>query len=203
MVITIVVLVILSTVGISQGINVIRETKVNEFVGKLQIIQYKVNNLYEKGEDAYNNLGIEINSSTENYSQIITALNEVHGTSDTTGYKYFSKENLNTIGIEDVDIPVIINFSTRDVIGIEGVKKRGTFYYRLQELKEGYNVEYTEPEIVSPEFSITKKINGLNGTISIVNLKYKGAAKKGKIYYGEVTNANTNPLTVKYCQETG
>ena len=52
LVITIVVLVILSTVGISQGINVIRETKVNEFVGKLQIIQYKVNNLYEKGEDA-------------------------------------------------------------------------------------------------------------------------------------------------------
>ena len=150
--------------------------RINAFATQLQIVQYRVNYFYAKGAVSYQNFGIEIGTSNEHYNQMVTAMQSVYNLSEEQAktklqnYKYFPKEELEKIGAEDVEIPIIINFTTRDVIGITGVKKNNVICYRLEELGESYNVEYIEPENTMPAFSLRKTIQGLNGTIYIDNI---------------------------------
>ncbi len=181
--------------------------RINAFATQLQIVQYRVNYFYAKGAVSYQNFGIEIGTSNEYYNQMVTAMQSVYNLSEEQAktklqnYKYFPKEELEKIGAEDVEIPIIINFTTRDVIGITGVKKNNVICYRLEELGESYNVEYIEPESTMPAFSLRKTIQGLNGTIYIDNITYNGDIKRGNIYYGRVTNIQSDPVEVEYWQE--
>ena len=172
--------------------------RVNAFATQLQIVQYRVNYYYAKGEDAYKDFGTNITP------EIQTKIENGVGLNSLEGYKYYDKDGLKALGVEDVDIPIIINFSTRDVIGINGVKKNGNMCYRLEELGESYNVEYVGPtNDAAPTFVVGKTINGLNATINISNITYNGTVNRGTVYFGEVTNENTDPITVNYWQEIG
>lgn len=194
--------------GISQGLKAIENAKINQFATKLQIVQYRVNYYYAKGQDSYKDFGTNIEDLADALkTKIQNAINSVEeftgSTLEIADYKYYDEEKLKELGIEEISIPIIINFKTRNVIGINGVKKNGVMCYSLEELGESYNIKYEGPTDNSePTFSLEKKINGLNATINISNITYNGAMKKGTIYFGQVTNGTTDPVTVNYWQET-
>lgn len=201
LIVTIVVLIILASVATIVGLGTLEETRVVAFVGEMRIIQSRVDYIYEKikiGEgDSYLNVGTPVTSDLANFTQIQKVIDAVNANCETTGepkktatdFQYFTVEQLKEIGIEDVEQDVLIQFATRDVISITGVKKDNVMYYRLIDLGESTYIEY-QVSTQKPTFTTKTKINELNATIVIENIIYGANINKGNIYYAKKDENN-------------
>ena len=201
LIVTIVVLIILASVATVVGLGTLEETRVVAFVGEMRIIQSRVDYIYEKikiGEgDSYLNVGTPVTSDLANFTQIQAVIDAVNANCETTGepkktatdFQYFTAEQLKEIGIEDVEQDVLIQFATRDVISITGVKKDNVMYYRLIDLGESTYIEY-QVSTQKPTFTTKTKTNGLNATIVIENIIYGANINKGNIYYAKKDENN-------------
>ena len=201
LIVTIVVLIILASVATIVGLGTLEETRVVAFVGEMRIIQSRVDYIYEKikiGEgDSYLNVGTPVTSDLANFTQIQAVIDAVNVNCETTGepkktatdFQYFTVEQLKEIGIEDVEQDVLIQFATRDVISITGVKKDNVMYYRLIDLGESTYVEY-QVSTEKPTFTTITKTTGLRATISIENIVYGANINKGNIYYAKKDENN-------------
>ena len=201
LIVTIVVLIILASVATIVGLGTLEETRVVAFVGEMRIIQSRVDYIYEKikiGEgDSYLNVGTPVTSDLANFTQIQAVIDAVNANCETTGepkktatdFQYFTAEQLKEIGIEDVEQDVLIQFATRDVISITGVKKDNVMYYRLIDLGESTYIEY-QVSTQKPTFTTKTKTNGLNATIVIENIIYGANINKGNIYYAKKDENN-------------
>ena len=106
LVITIIILLILSTIIIYSGQNVIKSSKFDIFSTELKAMQTNVNELYEKyksgetvnglkEEEILTSLGKDIESSSEVSAQAIKVFTEgASGITDKTGYRYFDEQTL-------------------------------------------------------------------------------------------------------------
>ena len=201
LIVTIVVLIILASVATIVGLGTLEETRVVAFVGEMRIIQSRVDYIYEKikiGEgDSYLNVGTPVTSNLANFTQIQAVIDAVNANCETTGepkktatdFQYFTAEQLKEIGIEDVEQDVLIQFATRDVISITGVKKDNVMYYRLIDLGESTYIEY-QVSTQKPTFTTKIKTNELNATIVIENIIYGANINKGNIYYAKKDENN-------------
>lgn len=201
LIVTIVVLIILASVATIVGLGTLEETRVVAFVGEMRIIQSRVDYIYEKikiGEgDSYLNVGTPVTSDLANFTQIQAVIDAVNANCETTGepkktatdFQYFTAEQLKEIGIEDVEQDVLIQFATRDVISITGVKKDNVMYYRLIDLGESTYIEY-QVSTQKPTFTTKIKTNELNATIVIENIVYGANINKGNIYYAKKDENN-------------
>ena len=201
LIVTIVVLIILASVATIVGLGTLEETRVVAFVGEMRIIQSRVDYIYEKikiGEgDSYLNVGTPVTSDLANFTQIQKVIDAVNANCETTGepkktatdFQYFTAEQLKEIGIEDVEQDVLIQFATRDVISITGVKKDNVMYYRLIDLGESTYIEY-QVSTQKPTFTTKTKTNELNATIVIENIIYGANINKGNIYYAKKDENN-------------
>lgn len=201
LIVTIVVLIILASVATIVGLGTLEETRVVAFVGEMRIIQSRVDYIYEKikiGEgDSYLNVGTPVTSDLANFTQIQKVIDAVNANCETTGepkktatdFQYFTAEQLKEIGIEDVEQDVLIQFATRDVISITGVKKDNVMYYRLIDLGESTYIEY-QVSTQKPTFTTKTKTNELNVTIVIENIIYGANINKGNIYYAKKDENN-------------
>ncbi len=201
LIVTIVVLIILASVATIVGLGTLEETRVVAFVGEMRIIQSRVDYIYEKikiGEgDSYLNVGTPVTSNLANFTQIQAVIDAVNANCETTGepkktatdFQYFTAEQLKEIGIEDVEQDVLIQFATRDVISITGVKKDNVMYYRLIDLGESTYIEY-QVSTQKPTFTTKIKTNELNATIVIENIVYGANINKGNIYYAKKDENN-------------
>ena len=173
--ITIIVIIIISGIAIDSGVTTIRNSRLTQFNTELKIIHAKVNEIAEENrtQEELNTLGQtidQLNSSTQ--GKITTAM---QGAS-IDGFRYFNQANLESIGVSNIKREVIINFQTREVVDINGVKKDGVYIYRI----EGWNnIEYEDKNTEVPEFTVSKKIYGLTATIQMENIVYKGNVNKG------------------------
>ena len=201
LIVTIVVLIILASVATIVGLGTLEETRVVAFVGEMRIIQSRVDYIYEKikiGEgDSYLNVGTPVTSDLANFTQIQKVIDAVNANCETTGepkktatdFQYFTAEQLKEIGIEDVEQDVLIQFATRDVISITGVKKDNVMYYRLIDLGESTYIEY-QVSTQKPTFTTKTKTNELNVTRVIENIIYGANINKGNIYYAKKDENN-------------
>lgn len=196
--ITIIVIIIIAGVATSAGVDSIRNSKRMRFITELEIIQEKVNTIYEKrrlnNEDIefYDTLGQDISIlGTQKLSTILNGNSE-------EGYRYFTKEDLSKLELEDMEQDVIINFDLRDVASVEGFQIDGRMCYRLIDVPsyQGQVVEYINKNIQEPTFEVSvtqlpgawqialKNVNNPNqvygGTIS-----YKLQKDKNWILVGE------------------
>ena len=94
LVITIILLIILASIGTYSGIQVVKSAQFTAFSTELKIMQTQVNKLYEEkrnGNDEYvDSLGVEINSDT-NIQKQANKVFTASGITDQNGYKYFDK----------------------------------------------------------------------------------------------------------------
>lgn len=185
LVITIAVMSILAGVATYSGIKSINETKRMAFISELEMIQTKVNSIYEKiklnEEDAeyYNNLGTEcLNMENE---KIETAL----GQTSKDGFRYLSTNDLRKIGLDNINQEVLINYETREVVSITGIEIDGVKYYKLKDIPNylGYNVEYTNTNMQAPTFSVekTKIFNSYRFTVK--DIVYNSNVTGGTVSY--------------------
>ncbi len=156
LVITIIVLIIITGIAIFAGTSTIKSTKIAGFMTELELIQEKVNTIYEKRNlnkeeiNYYSSLGQNI--SIIDSSKLANLLNGV----SEEGYYYFSKEDLKKLDLDNISQEVIINFETRDVASINGILVEDKMCYRLIDFPSyrGQNVDYTNKNTKTLTFDV-------------------------------------------------
>lgn len=156
LVITIIVLIIITGIAIFAGTSTIKSTKIASFMTELEMIQEKVNTIYEKRKlnkediNYYSSLGQNI--SIIDSSKLANLLNGV----SEEGYYYFSKEDLKKLDLDNISQEVIINFETRDVASINGLLVEDKMCYRLTDFPSyrGQNVDYVNKNTNAPTFDV-------------------------------------------------
>lgn len=203
LVITIILLLILATIGISSGISTVRSSKLTKFTTEIKIMQQKVNELY----DSYTNnktvnvagneyTGIDIANIGNDISNVSEAQrNEVFsssgsGITDASGYRYYNASTIEGLGIHGVNGEFFINIKKRSVIAVEGFEHEGNKYYTLEQLPDGlYNVEYAPQQVGDPIFDVDyKKIGENKWRVTVSNIQYEGYINKWNVKYQKEGN---------------
>lgn len=185
LVITIVVLAIITGIAVSASTDSIKSAKRTAFITELEMVQEKVNTIYEKRklneEDViyYNSLGQDI--SKVEASKLTQILKGQSG----EGYLYFSKEDLKKLDLDNISQDIIINFNTRDVISVTGLEIDGNTYYKLLDIPNyaGQKIDYIDKNTEAPTFDV--EVNKMVSSWQIVmkNIKYNSNVARGTLSY--------------------
>ena len=170
--ITIVVLIILASIGTSAGIDVIKQAKLNAFTTELEVMQVKVNELYDEYSSGNNEVldyGKDLSLSGGQADKVLTS--SVSGITDNkSDYRYYDKTTINALKLEGIDSEFFVNIKTRSVVSYNGVEYEGITYYTLEQLPQGlYNVTYED-----------RNIGKYDGYIEKWEIRYK---KEGQDYW--------------------
>ena len=183
LVITVAILIILASVGISSGVGILQQSKLNKFTAEMEIMQTEVNELYDRYKDGEDVLSIG-KDLDEQANKVFTS--EESGISDSTDYKYYDRATIESLRIEGTEGEFYVNVKNRSVISHDGFEYEGETYYTLEQLPNGlYNVEYEDKNSNGPEFEITygQEYDG-EVRISITNIEYNtGYVDKWQVKY--------------------
>ena len=201
LIITIIVLSILTAVTVSVGSSTLKEMQVEAYVAKMNMVQSRVNVISQKvqeGDTSYANIGTEISALSEtNKNKVANILNGI----SSDGFKFYNQTDLKELGVEKIDENVIINLNTKRIYSMVGIKYEGTTYYNQYDLPNGVQVvDYETLQTQGPDFTIEKENYGLTVKVNITNIIYDEQINGSDIYYGEVTDSTTNPVTVSFWQ---
>lgn len=134
--ITIIILLILASVSTYSGVSTVKSSKLNKYKQGLEIMQSQVNLLYEKysreiegGQEI--EIGEELTNSEEE-NNAFTGANET----DKAGYRLFTKETLEELGIDGIEKEYLVNIAKRQVISLEPFEQDGEVYYTLAQLSK-------------------------------------------------------------------
>lgn len=186
LVVTIAVLIILGSIATYSGVNVIRQSKLDKFTTEMGIMQTEVNNLYDRysngTEEEKNqiiNYGKELDSEANNVFTV-----NASGITDSSGYRYYDKDTIAGLGIENIEEEFYVNVSKRSVISRLGIEYEGEKYYTLEQLPGGlYNIEYENKNTEKPTFDVSaEEVNGKH-KITISNIQYNGYINKWEVKY--------------------
>lgn len=201
LIITIIVLSILTAVTVSVGSSTLKEMQVEAYVAKMNMVQSRVNVISQKvqeGDNSYANIGTEISALSEtNKNKVANILNGI----SSDGFKFYNQTDLKELGVEKIDEDVIINLNTKRIYSMVGIKYEGKTYYNQYDLPNGVQVvDYEALQTQGPDFTIEKESYGLTVKVNITNIIYDEQINGSDIYYGEVTDSTTNPVTVSFWQ---
>ena len=132
---TVVLLTILMGLVITSSIDTYNKSKFLSFETNMKLIQKKVDMALEERID-YETLGQPLND--EQRSRLATIIandnNNMISTEDPSAetLRYFSSNDINEdFELSDIRGEFVINFSTRDVISLDGAEKNNVMYYTI------------------------------------------------------------------------
>lgn len=194
LVIMIVVMLILLSVTVYYSTESIDNTRREIALAKIQLIQEKVNIVSQKilnkdssyvDDDGNIIIGQNINNISD--SETITQIDNIITTlniSEEDAYKYFDSTNMSQLGLEDLEDKILVNFNTREVILIEGIKYEDNIYYRLEDISDKvYNVAYENKNTTMPDFSVVTQYLANSCKIIIKDITYSDYINSGEISY--------------------
>ena len=134
--ITVIILLILASVTTYSGISTIKSSKLNKYKQELEIMQSQVNLLYEKYHtEIEEGQEINIGQGLTNSEQENNAFSGA-GETDKTGYKIFTTETIEELGIDGIEREYLVNVAKRKVISLEPFEQDGVAYYTLEQISE-------------------------------------------------------------------
>lgn len=195
LIITIIVMLILATVTVYVGTGNIENSKMVSFVSYMQTIQKKVDFIAEY--ENYSKYGVELTSDNRGLLQdILNSENETFKTTiDSTHLRYFDSSHIaSDLEIENIDDEIIVDFNTREVISLNGIKYENKMYYTQYYLPGGQALEQQTEEVTrTVSFGdITSNIDGLNATFTITNINLTN----GTLCYGKMDSSNAIRWTI-------
>lgn len=208
LVITIIILLILASIGINSGINTIKSSGMTKFTTEMKIMQLKVNELYDSytnnksitvdgteytGKGKESTEGVEAKPGIQTIGKDLSSapqdkLSEASSGSgfditDENGYRYYDQDIIKALKIDGVDGGFFINVANRKVISAEGYEYEGQKYYTLEQLPDGlYNVEYNKVD-GNLNFETSSEVIKGKGKIHIVNISYDQYVNKWQLRY--------------------
>ena len=187
-IIAVILLSILVGITTYSGIQSYKNAKVTKFITQMQLIQTKVDEFVREGN-------INIGAPGADYQDIITLAFSNHeiSTNNAASFKYFTIENLNDqFELDNIDTPVLINFSTREVVSTEGIEFDGEMYYTQYLLEDGQQLfEKQIDSNIELEGSISKEIDGLNCLVRIEDVTINAKLSYGELVEEEVLEWET------------
>ena len=200
LVITIVLMLIIAGITITFSMDSVNHSRVVKFVAYMQIIQGKVDEIRSTNQD-YTILGKSLSESgkTSKITNILNAAKsggEIQTSAVDSSYRYFDKQELSSdLGIDNIEDEIVINFATREVVSLNGVKYESKTYYTQYLLPTGQSIiTGTEAETRDLHFTINKSINGLEANITISDISITNGTlkyKEGSGNWTEITNNTT------------
>ena len=158
LVLTIIILLILASIGITSGNQTIDMAKYNQFKSELTTLQTKINEYNPK-----DNIGQKLSSSqeailnTKEVSDIIyKGKTEEEKTKIRDGFTYVSSYNIQSqLGLDGINRDYLINVEYRYIVSCEGVEYKGTTYYMIEQIDNGlYNVNYNNKNSETGSFEL-------------------------------------------------
>ena len=204
LIIMILIIIILAGVVVNSGMGAYNDAKLTQYVARMNMIQSRVNVAYidikneNKSVDDY---GVSADNVTGSIKNKISNIIPGGNLSD---YRYLSKTDVKQdLELENVNVEVIVNFDTREIYSLEGIKYDGVMYYNQYKLPNGqYNIDFENKNEEAPDFNLSKRNYGLYSYIDVDNIVYKENVSGGKIYYGQITGENSGEIVVDYWKET-
>lgn len=194
LIITIIVMLILASVTIYVGTDSLAHSKMVRFVSYMQMIQKKVDYIAEY--ENYSNYGVELKSENISLLQdILISPNESFLTTlDSTYLRYFDSSHIaSDLELENIDDEIVVDFSTREVISLNGIEYEDKLYYTQYYLPGGQKLkQQTETTNRDLTFTITTQIDGLNAIFQISDIKITN----GALYYGKEISENNIKWTL-------
>lgn len=139
LVITIIILMIITSVTIYTGSNVIKQVTLQNVNTDMMLIRAKVKTMEEQAKfnkDNSNYKGTPLINVLDNKK--IDKLVDEGIVEDVTKYYLLSKDDLNSMGLEKVDIAdgYLVNYETEEIIYVRGLEKDDNTYYKLSDIKD-------------------------------------------------------------------
>ncbi len=192
LVLTIIIMVLLVGVVAYSGVDSINSAKKVKFISELETIQAKVNTIYEKRKSSdsekiyYDNLGKAV---TEANSTIVS---KALGSTETSGFKYFTKTDLQLLDLSNIGQDVLINFDTRRVVSLTGLEIDGKMCYSLLDIPgyNYYNISYVGSEPQAVAFSLDKKKLASSYKFELSNISTNSESKEKVVSYKLQENEN-------------
>lgn len=188
LIITVIVLLILASVATYSGMDIIESSKVTTFTAEMKIMQTQVNSLYDQwksGDINKDEIGKSLDYNAEVQEQTSKVLVTELDITDTTGYRYFDQETIQSLKIEGVKQEFFINIEKREVVSYKGLRYKGDMYYTLTQLPDGlYNVDYNRKQGNLTFETSTEVLEGV-GKIYIKNIEYDRYVNRWQIQYRE------------------
>ena len=189
LVITIILMLILAAVTIEVGTGNIDNSRLMTFVSYMQTIQAKVN-LIAEYED-YSNYGVALSNANKSTLQtILSSENESFVTTIDSSYlRFFDSSHIaSDLGVENINEEIVVDFNTREVISLKGIKHEGKMYYTQYNLPGGQTL-VQQIEDINRTVSIgniVSNIDGLNSTFTIEDI----SIGNGTLSYGRKNSSN-------------
>lgn len=203
LIVTIIVILILASVGTYSGIEAVKTAQLNKFISEMKIMQIQVNNIYDKykngeevlgytGEDIIANIG-KLPSTSPKADNVFKE--STSGIVDRIGYRYFDTETIKQLGIEGVEEEFFVNIEKRSIISVNGFEYNGKTYYTMDQIPSSlYNVDYEEKSSENPKFEINCELSGENKYKIKIVPEYDVNIEKWQVKYklSEESNWNTS-----------
>lgn len=188
---TIVILLILSSIGATVGMSTINWANFSQFKNELKILQTKINELNQNNEiDIGQELSQEQKSDLNNpaISNIIyNEESEEEKIKIQNGFRYCNRDYIRKeFNLESVERDYLINVEYRYVICYEGFKYNENIYYMLDQIDNSiYNVRYDDknPKEGNFDFDVNYTKENDRWKIEISNIIYTGYINNWQVDY--------------------
>lgn len=196
LVITIIILLILASIGVNSGKGTIELAKYDKLRNELTIIQTKVNDLNQENKTE---IGQKISTAQKSILNIDTVSNIIYsGRTEAekaeieNGFRYCSSDYIEKqFGLDGIDRDYLINVEYRYVVSCEGLEYKGTIYYMIDQMDSGlYNVEYHNKNSNTGSFDVSAEKIGDKYKISVSNIKHDGYVSNWQVKYKLDTDNN-------------
>lgn len=137
--ITVIVLIILASIGIYTGTEIIKQANLQNINTNMMLIQAKTKTISEQAKfnkDTSNYKGTKVTEVTGN-KEVEKLLSE-NKIEDSENCYLLSQNDLNEMGLEKVneDSGYIVNYETNEIIYVKGFEAKDKTYYKLSEMKD-------------------------------------------------------------------
>lgn len=188
---TIVILLILSSIGATVGISTINSANFSQFKEELKILQTKINELYQNNEIS---IGQELTEEQKNIFTVNIISDIIFKDKSNTekekiqdGFRYCNSTYIQKdLELKNVKRDYLINVEYRYVIYYEGYEYNGTIYYMIDQIDNGiYNVTYSDknPKEGKFDFNVNYVKENDRWKIEITNIQYEGYINNWQVEY--------------------
>ena len=211
---TIIMLLILASIGATVGISTLNSARFTQFKSELKVMQNKINELNQSNEK---NIGQELPELTDDQKGIlnIEVISNIiykdksyeEKTNILNGFRYWSADYIQKkLNLDSIKRDYLINVEYRYVIFKDGFEYEGTTYYIIDQLEnEFYNVRYKDKNEKTGSFEVTATQEDNKWKIEISDIAYNGYISNWQVKYklDGATHWETSDSLTFYLRQEG
>ena len=208
---TIIILLILSTIGVTSGKSTIEYSNFNKLKNKLTILQTKVNELNQQNKT---DIGQEIGDDQKAIlnNEVVSSIiyknrNDEEKNSIEARFRLLNGNQIKEhLGLYVYKGNYLINVEYRYVVLCDGLEYKGITYYMIDQIEGGlYNVEYHNKNDNKGTFEVNAISEGDKYKIIVSNIQYDGYVSNWQVKYklSDVNYWNTSDKLEFYIDKPG